>query len=295
MAITASQVKELRQRTGAGMMDCKKALTEKDGDLESAIQWLREKGISRAAKKAGRTAAEGVVTVRVSEDNKTGVVIELNCETDFSARNEEFQKFATVTADVALANKTNSAEQLLECNHEGKTLQDTLTALIATVGENMKIRRVHCLEAKDGVVAGYTHMGGKIGSLVALSGAAPEATANDVAMHIAAAAPRFLQREEVGTVELDKEKEVIRKRLQEQGKPEAIIEKALLGQINSYYGEVCLIDQPFVKEPKKKVAQYVKESNADSTITGFARFQLGEGIEVAETNFAEEVAAQIKS
>lgn len=296
-AITAGQVKELRQSTGVGMMDCKKALVENDGDMQKAILWLRERGMSRAAKKAGRAAAEGTVRFSISTDKKKAVIVEVNCETDFAGKNKDFQNFVSKVSDLALNNNLTSVEALQNAELEGAKVSDKLTELIAKVGENMTIRRVQSIAVEQGVVVGYSHMGGKIGALVALAGEESEQATtlgSDLAMHVAASNPRFYNRDQVDTSELEQEKDLARKKLKEQGKPDDIIEKALIGQINKFYGEVCFLDQPFVKEPKLSVTKWVKQSGVKSQPAGFIRFQLGEGVEVKEQNFADEVAALSK-
>ncbi len=297
MNIKASDVKELREKTGVGMMECKQALVENSGDMEKAILWLRERGMSRAAKKAGRIAAEGMVSVLVNAERNAGVLLEVNCETDFAGKNEDFQKFVQAATEVALKNKIESIEQLAETQMGNSTVGASLTALIAKVGENMNLRRVKYLSANGGLIAGYSHMGGKIGSLVALTGGLDEkanTAGMDVAMHIAASAPKYLNRESVVTTELEQERELGRKKLLEEGKPENMVEKILVGQMNKFFGEICLVDQPFVKEPKLTVLKYVQSVNPSLNISGFSRFQLGEGIEKKEENFAEEVAAQLR-
>ncbi|NRA43882.1 MAG: elongation factor Ts [Oligoflexales bacterium] len=297
MAITAAQVKELRQSTGVGMMECKKALVENDGDMDKAIRWLREKGMARAAKKAGRTAAEGVVEIAVSDSKKEAAIVELNCETDFAGKNEDFRAFAEGVTKAALDNKINDIEALKALEWNGSTVEKQLTELIGKVGENMSLRRVNYASTEEGVISGYSHMGGKIGTLVVLSGDSSDKAievGNDLAMHVAASAPKYLNRDSVSGDELEQEKEIARKRLKEQGKPDDIIEKALMGQVNKFYGEVCFVDQPFVKEPKLTVNKYVKQAGVNANISSFVRFQLGEGIEVKQENFAEEVAAQLK-
>jgi elongation factor Ts len=296
-AIKATEVKELREKTGVGMMECKQALVENNGDMEKAILWLRERGMSRAAKKAGRVAAEGIVSVLVSADRKQGVILEVNCETDFAGKNEDFQEFVKTATAVALKNQVASIEQLAETKMNESTVAGCLTNLIAKVGENMNLRRVSLITVKDGLVAAYSHMGGKIGAIIGISGGSDEkvnAVGMDVAMHIAAAAPKYLNRDTVSTVELDQERELGRKKLIEEGKAENMIDKILAGQMNKFYGEICLIDQPFVKDPKLTVLKYVKSVSPALDISTFYRFQLGEGIEKKEENFAEEVAAQLK-
>jgi elongation factor Ts len=296
MAITAAQVKELRQKTGVGMMECKKALTENEGDLEKAIVWLRERGLSRAAKKADRVTAEGLVKVAVAENGKSGALVELNCETDFVSKNDDFLKFADDVSALALSHKVSDLEILKGLDLGGQSVAETLTHLIARIGENLNLRRVQYLEVSNGVVAGYSHMGGKIGSLIAVEGEGEtlEDLGKDIAMHIAAAAPRYLDSTSVNTDELEQEKEIARKKLLEENKPEQLIEKILVGQVQKFYKEVCLVDQPFVKDPNVSVQKLVETTAKGSKISAFARFQLGEGIEKKQENFADEVAAQLK-
>lgn len=297
MAITAAQVKELREATGVGMMECKKALTENNGDMEQAVRWLREKGMARAANKAGRTAAEGVVEFAIAANGKEAAMLELNCETDFSGKNADFCAFAKDVAQLALEKRLSDIEALKACAWRGTTVAEQLAQLIAKVGENMSLRRLAFLQVIDGVVSGYNHMNGRIGALVALqgaSGAVVEELGKEVAMHVAAAAPKYLNREQVDSRELEQEKEIARTRLREQGKPEAIIEKAMQGNINKFFSDVCLLEQPFIKEPKLNVTQYLKEKGCNAVPQAFARFQLGEGIEVKKENFADEVAAQLR-
>ena len=293
--ITAGLVKELRERTGAGMMDCKKALMENDGDMDKAIDYLREKGIAKAVKKAGRIAAEGLIFDAVSADHKRAVLIEFNSETDFVAKNVEFKEFGKKLADIAITNNVKTIEALNEAEIEaGKTVAQAVTDLIAKIGENMNIRRIHETEAKDGFVATYSHLGGKLGVIVELSGEATEANitkARDIAMHVAAMDPKYLNSSEVTTADLEHEKEIARKQLEAEGKPAQIIEKILVGKMNKFYEENCLVDQIYVRaENKETVAKFA----APSTVLSFARYKVGDGIEKKEENFAEEVAAQIR-
>lgn len=293
--ITAGLVKELRERTGAGMMDCKKALMENNGDMEKAIDYLREKGIAKAVKKAGRIAAEGLIFDAVSADNKRAVLIEFNSETDFVAKNVEFKDFGKKLAEIAIANNVKTVEALNEAEIEpGKTVAQAVTDLIAKIGENMNIRRIHETESKDGFVATYSHLGGKLGVIVELTGEATEenvAKARDIAMHVAAMDPKYLNETQVTTADLEHEKEIARKQLEAEGKPAQIIEKILVGKMNKFYEENCLVDQIYVRaENKETVAQFA----APSTVVSFARYKVGDGIEKKEENFAEEVAAQIR-
>ena len=282
MAVTAAQVKELREKTGVGMMECKKALTENDGDLEKAILWLRERGLSRAAKKADRVTAEGVVKVEVSDSKDAAVLIEFNCETDFVSKNEDFLKFADDLAALALSEKPESLESLLALSLNGEVVEKAVGELISKIGENLKLRRYGLFKAENGIVSGYSHMGGKIGAVVVLDGSKDDAVAElgkDLAMHVAAAAPRYLVSEEVDATELEQEKELAKKKLEEENKPAHLIEKIMGGQIQKFYKEVCLVEQAFVKDPSLSVKQLVKDQGKGAQLTRFARFQLGEGIE----------------
>ena len=291
--VTASLVKELREKTGAGMMDCKKVLTETDGDMEKAIELLRERGIAKAAKKSGRVAAEGLVEAVVSEDGKSGAVIEVNSETDFVAKNEEFKTFVENVANQVLKTNPKDVEELLAqpaMFEEGKTVQEALVGKIATIGENLSIRRFARFES-EGLVEKYIHGDGKIAVLVNMKSGDKE-VAKDVCMQIAAARPEYLNEASVPAERLEKEKEILKAQTMNEGKPEAIAEKIVLGRIGKFYSEICLVDQEFVKDPSKKVSQLLKEHNAE--VTEFARFEKGEGIEKKEENFAEEVMKQIK-
>ena len=291
--VTASQVKDLREKTGAGMMDCKKVLTETDGDMEKAIELLRERGIAKAAKKSGRVAAEGLVEAYVSEDGKVGAIVEVNAETDFVAKNEEFKTFvANVAKQVAEKNPKDVEELLAQDSIEepGKTVNEVLIEKIATIGENMNIRRFARFES-EGLVEKYIHGDGKIAVLVSMKSGDKE-VAKDVCMQIAAARPEYLNEAAVPAERLEKEKEILKAQTMNEGKPEAIAEKIVLGRIGKFYSEICLVDQEFVKDPSKKVSQLLKEHNAE--VAEFARFEKGEGIEKKEENFAEEVMKQLK-
>jgi len=294
MAITAGQVKELREKTGVGMMECKKALSESDGEMEKAVLWLRERGMSRAQKKAGRVTAEGLVGMLLNDNQTAGVVLEVNCETDFVSKNDDFKKFVADAAKLALDNKVTDVKELGSiAMASGKSVADTLTDMIATIGENLQLRRVACLQVDDGIVAGYIHMGGGIGTLVGLKGTKNEGLAKDLAMHIAAASPRYLTSDQVDVTELEQEKELAKKKLLEEGKPENMIEKIMSGQMKKFYKEVCLIEQAFVKDPKSSIKQLL-EAEGSASIAGFQRFQLGEGIEKKSDNFADEVKSLTK-
>ena len=291
--VSASQVKELREKTGAGMMDCKKVLTEADGDMEKAIELLRERGIAKAAKKSDRVAAEGLVAAYVSEDGKIGAVVEVNAETDFVASNAEFKSFvADVAKQIALNNPADVEALLAETSisDSSKTVQEVLTNKIATIGENMSIRRFERFES-TGLVEKYIHGDGKIGVLVELENGTQE-LAKDICMQIAAAKPEFLNREDVPAERVEKEMEILKVQAMNEGKPAAIAEKMVQGRIGKFYGEICLVDQEFVKDPSMKVSDLLKANGAN--IVRFARLEKGEGIEKKEENFAEEVAKQIK-
>ena len=291
--ITASQVKDLREKTGAGMMDCKKVLTETDGDMEKAAELLRERGIAKAAKKSDRVAAEGLVTAFVSEDGKVGAVAEINAETDFVAKNEEFRTFANDIAKQVAVKSPKDVEELLAqtfINDETKTVNEVLTNKIATIGENMSIRRFERFEG-TGLVESYIHGDGKIGVLVELEGGDTE-LAKDVCMQIAASRPEFLDKESVPADRLEKEMEILKAQAMNEAKPEAIAEKIVLGRVGKFYSEICLVEQEFVKNPDMKVKELVASKNAK--IVRYARFEKGEGIEKKEENFAEEVMKQIK-
>jgi elongation factor Ts len=291
--ITASQVKELREKTGAGMMDCKKVLTETDGDMEKAAELLRERGITKAAKKSSRIAAEGLVDAYLSEDKKLGAIVEVNAETDFVAKNEEFKTFVKDVAKQVALNNPKDVEELLaqkSIAEEDKTVQEVLTNKIATIGENMTIRRFARFESA-GMIADYIHGEGRIAVLVDMEGATEE-LAKDVCMQIAAAKPEYLDRESVPAERVDKEMEILKAQAMNEGKPEAIAEKMVQGRVGKFYSEICLLDQEFVKNPDIKVGQLLKEKGA--TISRFARFEKGEGLEKKEENFAEEVAKQLQ-
>ncbi len=297
-AITAASVKELREKTGAGMMDAKKALVENNGDMDAAVDWLRTKGLAKAAKKSGRTAAEGLVAV-VTEGNK-GAVVELNSETDFVSRNEGFQDFVKKVAQVAL--KNSDLESLMAADLEGKPVSENLTALIAKIGENMTLRRVESLEVSKGAVVSYVHGAladglGKIGVLVALESDATadalQAVGKQIAMHVAAANPQFLDHNSVDPAVAERERNVLIEQAKAEGKPQDIAEKMVEGRMNKFFKEICLVDQIFVIDGETKVADVIanaaKNAGADIKLSGFLRVQLGDGIEKEEEDFAAEV------
>ena len=291
--VTASLVKELREKTGAGMMDCKKVLTETDGDMEKAIELLRERGIAKAAKKSGRVAAEGLVEAYISEDGKVGAIIEVNSETDFVAKNEEFKTFVMNVAKQVVEKNPKDVEELL--NQEaifeaGKTVNEALIEKISTIGENLSIRRFARFES-NGLLEKYIHGDGKIAVLINMT-SGDNALAKDLCMQIAAARPEFVKREEVPQERVDKEMEILKAQAMNEGKPEQIAEKIVLGRVGKFYEEICLIDQVFVKDTSMKVSELLKQKSAE--VVEFARFEKGEGIEKKEENFAEEVMNQLK-
>lgn len=303
--ITAKLVKELREKTGAGMMDCKKALTESNGDMEKAIEFLREKGLASAAKKAGRVAAEGIVTTYISEDNKTAVVLEVNCETDFVAINEDFVEFTNNVAKQIATTDLADVETLLEVKYNGteKTVKETLTELIAKIGENMNVRRFEKITVENGAINSYIHAGGKIGVLVALNCETENndilvPLAKDLAMQVAAVNPLFLDETSVDQEALNKEREIYKVQALNEGKPEKIVEKMVEGRIKKYLKEVCLVDQVWVKDGDYTITKLLqeksKEVGSEITIAKFVRFEKGEGIEKKEENFAEEVQKQMQ-
>ena len=287
--ITAALVKELREITGAGMMDCKKALVECEGDKDKAIDYLREKGIAKDAKKAGRIASEGVVAAAVTADGKTACIVEINSETDFVAKNENFQNLVKKIAEHIVACKPADMDALNASQMDGKTVAEVMTEAVASIGEKLSLRRFEVYTTEDGQLATYIHMGGKIGVIVELSGG--DATlGKDVAMQIAAAKPQCIGREDVDQEALAHEREVLRKQALEEGKPEKIVEKMVDGRINKYYKEVCLVEQEFVKDSDKTI----KDILAGVEVRRFARFEMGEGLEKKNEDFAAEVAAQMK-
>ncbi|MBQ7083429.1 MAG: elongation factor Ts [Oscillospiraceae bacterium] len=303
MAFTAKDVQNLREKTGCGMMDCKKALTEAGGDMDRAIELLREKGLAAQAKKASRIAAEGVVYTYVDEAKKVGVVIEVNAETDFVAKNDSFLAFVASCAKVVADQNPADVEALMACkNDEGVTVEEALREKILTIGENMKIRR---FERYEGEVVTYVHGGGRIGVMVKFEAdeavAANEgfkAMAKDVAMQIAAANPSYLNKEAVPADEIAKEKEILTQQAINEGKPANIAEKMVMGRINKYYKEVCLLEQPFIKDGDITVGKYIensaKEMGGAAKAVCFVRFEKGEGLEKREDNFADEVASMMK-
>lgn len=303
MEITASMVKELREKTNAGMMDCKKALNETNGDMEKAVDYLREKGLSQAAKKSGRVAAEGLTAALVSECGKKGVVLEVNSETDFVAKNEEFKSFVADTAKIVLDKKPADLEALKTAKYfeEERTVQEVLTDKIAKIGENMSIRRFKTVEVQNGAVASYIHGGGKISVVVALESEGDKEALNelgkDLAMQVAAMNPKYIRREDVDQEYIDHEREILVNQALNEGKPQNIVEKMVEGRLNKELKEVCLLEQAFVKDGDLTVAKVIANTAAkigkEIKVADVQRFEVGEGIEKKSENFADEVAKQM--
>jgi elongation factor Ts len=293
MAITAAQVKELRERTGSGMMECKKALVDAGGDMDAAIEMLRKTGLAKADKKAGRVAAEGLIAVGVSEDGRSATLVEVNCETDFVARKAEFQEFANAIAHRILAGKPADIEALMDMplqDGEQTSIELARKSLIASIGENINVRRYTRLDATKGILAHYQH-GVRIGVLVELEGGDAE-LARDIAMHIAASKPQCVAEADVPGEVLQKEREIFSAQAETSGKPANIIEKMVDGRIRKFLAEITLVGQPFVKDPDQTVGQLLKSAGAG--VVDFARMELGEGIEKKAENFADEVMSQVK-
>ena len=290
--ITASLVKELRERTGAGMMDCKKALTQTDGDIDAAIDYLRENGIAKAAKKADRIAAEGLSYIEV-KGNKA-VILEINSETDFVAKNEKFVALVKNVANAILAAEAKSLEEALQVQAEGGTVEAVINEGIATIGEKLSLRRFEVLTKTDADSFGaYSHMGGRIGVLTLVEGSTDEQAAKDVAMHIAALAPRYLDESEVPADVLEHEKKVLTEQALNEGKPANIVEKMIVGRINKFLEEITVVKQKFVKDDSLTVEKFV--ASKGGKLAKFVRYEVGEGIEKREDNFAEEVMSQVNS
>lgn len=290
MAVTAKMVKELREKTGAGMMDCKKALVQTDGDIEAAVDFLREKGLAAAGKKADRIAAEG--TTFIAEKGNEAVLLEVNAETDFVAKNEGFQTLVKELAEQLLSVKPADVEAALESKMEnGATVAEHISSAIATIGEKITLRRFVIETKTDADAFGaYLHMGGRIGVLTVVEGTTDAAKAKDVAMHIAAINPKYVSHEQISADEVDHERKVLTEQALNEGKPENIVAKMVEGRLNKYFKEICLLDQPFVKNPDETVAKFL----GDAKVTEFVRYEVGEGIEKREDNFAEEVMNQVK-
>jgi len=290
MAITATTVKELRERTGAGMMDCKKALQEVDGDVDQAIENMRKSGMAKAARKAGRIVAEGLLVIKQNEETGQLVIVEINSETDFVIKDDSFKVFCDQVASCALANQPADIDSLTGCNIGEQTVEETRQQLVAKIGENISVRRFSLIDAAQGILGSYLH-GVRIGAIVELEGG-DEALAKDIAMHIAASNPTCIAEEDVPQDVLAKEKEILVAQAEESGKPPEIIEKMIGGRINKFLKEITLLGQPFVKDPDQTVAKLLESGGA--TVKNFVRYEVGEGIEKRSDNFAEEVMAQAK-
>lgn len=291
MQITASMVKELRERTGSGMMECKKALQEAEGNIDTAIDNMRKSGLAKADKKAGRVAAEGRVAIEASKDGKKAVILEANCETDFVSGGDDFMSFASSVAKIALANQPSSIEALVALPMDGGegSIEETRQAMVARIGENIQIRRFELLETSNGSFGSYAH-GARMSVLVEMENGNDDLI-KDVAMHIAASNPMCVSEENVSAETLEKEKDILRAQALDSGKPAEIVEKMLSGRIRKYLAEITLVGQPFVKDPDKTVGALL--SDAGATVARFVRYEVGEGIEKKVENFAEEVMAQV--
>jgi elongation factor Ts len=290
MAITAATVKELRERTGAGMMDCKKALQEADGDIEKAIEDMRKSGMAKAAKKAGRIAAEGLLVIKQGADSAQMVIAEINTETDFATKDDSFKGFCEQVADSILANQPADIDSLMECKIGEHTVEETRQQLVAKIGENTSVRRFSLIDSAQGTIGSYLH-GTRIAVVVELEGG-DEALAKDIAMHVAASNPVCIAEADVPKDLLDKEKEILIAQAKESGKPPEIIEKMIGGRINKFLKEITLLGQPFVKDPDQTVTKLLESAGA--SVKSFIRYEVGEGIEKRNDNFAEEVMAQAK-
>lgn len=301
--VDASTVKELRERTGAGMMDCKKALVETNGDMEKAIEFLREKGLAAAAKKAGRIAAEGLIGTYVNDSLKLGAIVEVNCETDFVAKNQEFIDFVNSMAKIVVDKQLKDVEQLSEAEYNGMKVKEALSTLIAKIGENMTIRRFERFSVENGAIASYIHGGGRIGTLVQLESTIVNdillELGKDIAMQVAAMNPLYVSESDVPHDYIEKEKEILKVQAINEGKNPAVVEKMIEGRLKKQLKEICLLDQLFVKDGERTIARLLndksKEIGAEISVSRFVRFEKGEGIQKREDNFAEEVMSQMKN
>lgn len=293
MDITAKMVKELREKTGAGMMDCKKALQETDGDIDKAMDFLREKGVAKAAKKADRVAAEGLTHIEI--DHNSAVLLEVNCETDFVTKNDQFKQLLSELGKHIVKQKPETVEEALQqkLHGEGENVENYLNSIVATIGEKISLRRFTLLNKTDNDAFGaYLHMGGSIGVLSLLEGTTDNDVAKDIAMHAAAVSPRYVSRDAVSEEEVSRERELLKTQALNEGKPENIVEKMVEGRLGKFFEEICLLEQNFVKDPDQKVKKYVDDKGA--AVKTFVRYEVGEGMEKREDNFAEEVASQMK-
>ena len=292
MQITAAMVKELRERTGSGMMECKKALQEAGGDIDVAIENMRKSGLAKADKKAGRVAAEGRIAINISDDRKFAAIVEVNCETDFVSGGDDFMSFVNQVAAAVIENRPESVDALLALPIDGgESVEDRRKAMVSRIGENIQVRRFEIMEAGDAAFGSYLH-GTRIGVLLAMENGKEELI-KDVAMHIAASRPTCVTEDQVPAELLDKEREILIAQAQDSGKPQDIIEKMVEGRIRKFLGEITLVGQPFVKDPDKSVGALLKDEGA--TVTGFVRYEVGEGIEKKQENFADEVMAQVNA
>ena len=292
MQITAAMVKELRERTGSGMMECKKALTEADGDIDAAIENMRKSGLAKADKKAGRVAAEGRIAIKISDDGKTAVIAEVNCETDFVSGGDDFLAFVNEVAATALENRPESTEALVELAIDGgQTIEEKRKEMVSKIGENIQVRRFELMQLDAGKFGSYLH-GTRIGVLLGMENGNDDLI-KDVAMHIAASRPTCVTEEQVPAELLEKEREILIAQAQDSGKPQDIIEKMVDGRIRKYLAEITLVGQPFVKDPDKTVGALLKDEGAE--VKGFVRYEVGEGIEKKQENFADEVMAQVNA
>lgn len=300
MSVSLETVKELREKTNAGMMDCKRALEEAKGDIDGAVDYLRKKGLATAAKKAGRAAAEGTIADRTSNDGKTHVLVEVNCETDFVVKTDDFQKFASNVADIVINKQLSDLEKLMAHSLEGKTVKDVQTDLVAKIGENINVRRLEIVTAGSGEkIAKYIHPGSKIGVLVRFddpNGKLSDQLAKEVAMHVAAMNPMYVGKEDISKEYIEKEKEIFKGQLADTKKPPEILEKIIMGKLSKQLSEVCLEDQVFVKaeDGKTSVKNTLKKADSGIKIKAFTRFQVGEGIEKKKSDLGAEVAEMIK-
>ena len=303
--VTPAMIKELREMTNAGMMDCKKALAESDGDMEGAVEWLRKKGLSSAAKKAGRTAAEGVIAVKISDDMRKGSISEVNCETDFVAQNDNFLQFAQEVVHTVHTEGVSDVEALRGGSISGMGYEERIGLAVSKVGEKVDVRRFVSIEmGEGGVVNGYVHANGKIGVIVgaqcdsAKTAEAVRDILRDIAMHTAAMKPLYLTEDEIPEADIEKEREIAIEQLKKEGKPEAMFDKIIPGKLKKYAKDITLVNQPFVKDDKKSVAQVLSETakaaGGSAELKGFVRYEVGEGLEKKTANFADEVAAQMK-
>ena len=300
--VDASTVKELRERTGAGMMDCKKALVETNGDIDKAIEFLREKGLSAAAKKAGRIAAEGLIGTYVNESNNFAAIVEVNCETDFVAKNQEFIDFINSMAKIIVDKDINDIAELLEADYNGLKVRESLSTLIAKIGENMTIRRFQKFVVNDGVVVSYNHAGGRIGTLIELRCSKTNDVllelGKDIAMQVAALNPLYISDSEVPAEHIEKEREILKQQAINEGKNAAVVEKMIEGRLKKQLKETCLLDQVFVKDGERTISKLLKDKSteigADISVSRFIRYEKGEGIQKKEDNFVEEVMKQMQ-